>query len=254
MPSLDRDGVQIHYQTYGSGPALLLTHGFSATAQMWQDQIDALSAAHTLILWDMRGHGQSDSPPDDSLYSEALTVADMAALLDELGFADAVVGGLSLGGYMSLAFHATYPERVRGLLIIDCGPGYKQDAGRAAWNQTALQRAEEIESLGEAALEGGSAERSSAQHKDINGLVYAARNMLTQENARVINSLPQINVPALVVVGEQDEPFLAASDYMAHKIPGAVKLVIADAGHAANMDQPKVFNEGILAFLSQHQL
>ena len=88
MAYLDRDGVRIYYETHGTGPALLLTHGYSATSQMWRPQIEALAAEHTLILWDMRGHGRSGSPADDSLYSEALTVADMAALLDHLGVRD----------------------------------------------------------------------------------------------------------------------------------------------------------------------
>ena len=74
--------------------------------------------------------------------------------------------------------------------------------------------------------------------------------MLTQADARVISSLPTIAVPALVVVGANDTPFLAASDYMAAKIPGAKKLVIADAGHAANIDQPAAFNAAVLGFLS----
>lgn len=254
MPILDRNGVELYYETHGAGPALLLTHGFSATSQMWSPQFDALSQNHTLIVWDMRGHGRSDSPRDDAQYSEALTVDDMAALLDHLGFERAVIGGLSLGGYMSLAFHATYPARVNGLLIIDCGPGYKKDAPRAAWNKTAHDRAAAIEKHGSAALAGGSAERASATHKDINGLVYAARNMLTQHNARIIESLPTIKVPALVVAGADDEPFLVATDYMAKKIEGAEKLIVSGAGHAVNMDQPQAFNDGVQAFLTSRGL
>ena len=85
MPTIDRDGVKIHYEVHGSGPPLLLTHGYSSTSGMWQGQIAALSKHHKLVLWDMRGHGQSDYPEDTSAYSEALTVADMAALLDAVG-------------------------------------------------------------------------------------------------------------------------------------------------------------------------
>ena len=62
-----------------------LTHGYSSTVGMWQGQIEALSRHHKLVLWDMRGHGQSDYPEDPAAYSEALTVGDMAALLDEVG-------------------------------------------------------------------------------------------------------------------------------------------------------------------------
>lgn len=254
MPYLDRQGVQIYYEVHGQGPALLLTHGYSATSQMWTGQIEVLAKEHTLIIWDMRGHGQSDSPQDETAYSEALTVEDMAALLDVVGADQAVVGGLSLGGYMSLAFYATYPNRVRGLLIIDCGPGYKKDEARQAWNTTALERAVDIEKRGLAALQDGSAERALATHKDLNGLVYAARFMLTQRNARVIEVLPNITVPSLVVVGALDEPFLAASNYMAAKIPGAEKLVIQDAGHAANIDQPNAFNDGVVKFLQARSL
>jgi len=76
-----------------------------------------------------------------------------------------------------------------------------------------------------------------------------ARGMLTQKNARVINSLPDINVPTLVLAGANDKPFLAATDYMAAKIPGAKKVIIPDAGHAANIDQPEAFNKAVLDFL-----
>jgi pimeloyl-ACP methyl ester carboxylesterase len=121
MPKINRDGIEIYYEVHGSGPPLLLTHGYSSTSQMWQGQIEALSQQHKLVLWDMRGHGRSDYPDDPSAYSETLTVADMAALLDEVGADSAIVGGLSLGGYMSLAFYRAHPERVRTLLIIDTG-------------------------------------------------------------------------------------------------------------------------------------
>ncbi len=109
---------------------------------MWKGQIAPLSRAHTLILWDMRGHGQTDSPDDVSLYSEEATVADMAALLDHVGPQDAVIGGLSLGGYMSLAFHRTHPARTKALLIVDTGPGFKNDAAREDWNVYARKSAD----------------------------------------------------------------------------------------------------------------
>jgi pimeloyl-ACP methyl ester carboxylesterase len=254
MAVLDRDGVEIYYETHGSGPAILLTHGFSATSQMWQPQIEALSVDHTLILWDMRGHGQSGSPEDDAQYSEALTTADMAALLDQHGVDSAVIGGLSLGGYMSLAFYADFRERTDALLIIDTGPGYKRDEGRTAWNRQAKASADAIEQNGLAALTGGSAERSQSVHKDLGGLVRAGRNMLTQHSPRVIESLPDIAVPAIVLAGAEDEPFLAATDYMAAKIPRAEKVIVPDAGHAVNLDQPLAFNEAIRTFLKANDL
>jgi pimeloyl-ACP methyl ester carboxylesterase len=249
MPTIDRDGVKIHYEVHGRGPALLLTHGYSSTSAMWKGQIETLSKTHKLVLWDMRGHGQSDYPNDLAAYSEALTVADMAALLDAVGARTAIVGGLSLGGYMSLAFHRAHPDRVRALLIIDTGPGFKKDDAREVWNKRAHETGDRFGREGLAVLKSGSRERSTVSHRDASGLARAARGMLTQRDARVIESLPDIKVPSLVVVGADDAPFLAAADYMAAKIPGATKVVIPAAGHAVNIDQPQAFIDAVLPFL-----
>lgn len=250
MPKLNRDGVNIHYEVHGSGPPLLLTHGYSSTSAMWQDQVEALSKHHTLILWDMRGHGESDYPADPSAYSETLTVKDMAALLDEADAGSAIIGGLSLGGYMSLAFYRAYPQRVRALLIIDTGPGFKKDDAREAWNRRAHETGDRFEREGLEVLKSASRERSGVVHRDASGLARAARGMLTQRDAGVIETLPHIKVPVLVVVGADDTPFLAASDYMAAKIPGAQKVVIPAAGLAVNIDQPQAFIEAVLPFLA----
>lgn len=104
MPTLDRNDVQIHYEVYGAGPAVLLTHGYSATCEMWKPQIDALSQRYRLVLWDMRGHGQSDSPDNPAEYSEEATIGDIAALLDASDTEEAVCGGLSLGGVYVACF------------------------------------------------------------------------------------------------------------------------------------------------------
>ena len=249
MSILRRDGVDLYYEVHGTGPVLLLTHGFSATTQMWRGQIDALAKAFTLVLWDMRGHGRSASPADPDAYSETATVADMAALLDELDAPSAIVGGLSLGGYMSLAFYRALPQRVRALIVVDTGPGFKNPEAREGWNRVARQRAEAFEQNGLAALEGASSEVSASQHRSAAGLAHAARGMLTQRDASVMEVLPEVAVPALVLAGADDTPFLAATDYMAHKVPGAQKVIVPAAGHAVNIDQPALFNAAVLAFL-----
>src|SRR5690349_23010217 len=183
MPGINRDGVKIYYEVHGDGPPLLLTHGYSSTSAMWHGQIDALAREHRLILWDMRGHGQSDYPDDPKAYSEALTVGDIAALLDTAGAGKAIVGGLSLGGYMSLAFYRAYPQRVSALLIIDTGPGFKKDDAREAWNKRALDTAERFDREGLEILKSASRERSTVNHRDAKGLALAARGMLTQRDA-----------------------------------------------------------------------
>lgn len=233
MPKLDRDGVSIHYEVHGSGPAILLTHGYSASTAMWRPNIHALGRDHTLILWDIRGHGQSDAPADPARYSRDLCMADMTALLDHCGVARATIGGLSLGGYLSLAFNVFQDKRVNGLLIFDTGPGYRNQDAREDWNRMAVR---------------------TGDQQPTDGLRLAARGILTQQDALVLDSLGQIRVPALVLAGANDKPFLKATDYMAAKIPGAAKVIIDDAGHTANIDQPAAFNDAVCGFLADHGL
>jgi pimeloyl-ACP methyl ester carboxylesterase len=253
MPILNRHGVNIYYEVHGSGPTILLTHGFSATAEMWKANLAALSQRYRVIVWDMRGHGRSDYPEDKAAYSEILTVGDMAALLDAHDAEQAIIGGHSLGGFMTLSFYVAHPNRCKALMLFDTGPGYKKDEARAGWNKRAETMAQAYETKGLSAL-GRSAEVLACTHRSAEGLARAARGMLAQKDARVISSLEMIKVPVLVLVGSKDEAYFAATDYMASKTPGAKKVVIADAGHAANIDQPEVFNRAVLDFLAQASL
>src|SRR5208337_2992753 len=250
MSYLDRDGVSIYYEQHGTGPAVLLSHGYSASARMWQGQIEALSDGYHVIAWDMRGHDRSDSPDDPALYSHEATIADMAAVLDACGVGRAVIAGLSLGGFMSLAFHLAHPTRTEALMLFDTGPGYRKDDAREAWNRLADSMAVAYEKNGLAAA-GASAEVAVAHHRSAQGLAHAARGMLAQKDGRVIESLPLIKVPTLVLVGENDQQFRPSADYMAAKVPGAQKVILERAGHAANLDQPEAFNAAVRAFLER---
>ncbi|MEB4210094.1 alpha/beta fold hydrolase [Mycobacterium sp. 94-17] len=154
---------------------------------------------------------------------------------------------MSLGGYLSLAFHLTHPQRVAALVLVDTGPGYRNDVARDKWNAWVERRAQELErDDGRADM---SAEVAQAVHEHPDGLARAARGVMAQKDARVITSLDSIRVPTLVVVGAQDTDFLAPADYMHHKIPNSRKLVIDNAGHAANMDRPDTFNAAVRGLL-----
>ena len=245
-----RDGVRLHYEVHGGGPTVLLTHGFTLTSGMWQRQVEALSDRYRVVTWDVRGHGQSDYPGEPARYSVAHTVADMAALLDACDTQTAVVGGLSLGGYLSLAFHLAHPQRCEALVLCDTGPGFKKDQARADWNTWTTAYADKLERDGLAAL-GADARASRSVHRDASGLALAARGILSQADAAVMHSLPDITVPTLVIVGENDEPFLGASEYMAEKIPNADMATIPEAGHVANIDNPAAFNDALAGFLGR---
>jgi pimeloyl-ACP methyl ester carboxylesterase len=251
MPSLQRGNARIHYQRHGTPtdrPPLLLSHGFSASARMWEGNVGALSGDREVLTWDMRGHARSDSPEDPSGYGVEQSLGDMLSLLEILDVPRAVLGGMSLGGYLSLAFHARHPQRVAALILIDTGPGFRRDEPRRQWNAFAERTAVALERDGLAAL---SASPEVGKHRDAVGLAHTARRVMAQRDARVIDSLERIAVPTLVAVGALDTNFLSAADYMAAKIPGARKVVLEGAGHAANIEAAEAFNAAVREFLEE---
>src|SRR5207247_3251968 len=137
-------------------------------------------------------------------------------LLRHLGVQRAVIGGLSLGGVASLGFYFAHPEMTRALVICDSGPGYRNAEARAAWNQRTHERAAELEARGLDALSGRSREMREAmgEHRSAQGLAHAARGMLTQEGSRLIDGLPSIRVPTLILVGDKDQPFLVPCQHV----------------------------------------
>jgi len=253
MPTLERDGVTLHYSIHGKDrdrPPILLTHGFGASSAMWELNLAALANERRVLAWDMRGHGLSHAPEDPEAYGVEQSVGDMLALLDLLEAPEAVIIGMSLGGYLSLAFHARHPRRVRALVLVDTGPGFRRDEPRAQWNAYAERTAAALEREGLGALSHGA---ETGRHTDARGLIHTARRAMAQHDAHVIESLDRIDVPTLVIVGAQDANFLRAAEYMAQRIQGASMVVLQGAGHAANIDAATGFNAAVREFLAAHE-
>ena len=250
MPYLAHDGVRLHYDLHGDPadrPPLLLSHGFRASGRMWGRNLAALARDREVLTWDLRGHARSDAPDDPAAYGVEQSVGDMVALLDVLGTTRVVLGGMSLGGYLSLVFHARHPDHVAALVLVDTGPGFRRDASREQWNGFAERTARALERDGVAALP---ASPEVDEHPAAHGLAHTARRVMAQRNTLVIDSLERIVVPTLVIVGAEDSNFLSAADYMAAKIPGARKVVLDGAGHAANIDAADAFNAAVGEFLN----
>ncbi len=250
MPLINQGAARLYFEdSGGDGPPILLSHGFGASTEMWRGQVEKFRTCYRLITWDMRGHGRTECPDDLSLYSQNNTADDMAAVLNYLGVERAIIGGHSLGGFMSLAFNVRYPNRVIALFLQGCGPGYRSDEARKVWNERAEARAQSLDDGGLDALGGASEVRESIQNT-ATGLALAARGILSQVDARVINSLPAISVPTLVLVGENDTAYLTGSDYMASRIPGSINVRVDNAAHGVNIDQPEMVNKALADFLA----
>ena len=250
MPHLNRGDAKLYYEDDGKCPAILMTHGFVASTGMWDGQVEAFKDRFRVIRWDMRGHGRTECPDDQSAYGQDITVADMVAILDHLEVDKAIIVGHSLGGFMSLRLNVMHPERVSALVLQGCGPGYRSDDSRAKWNERVDGRAKTIIEEGYKAL-GGAAEVPVSVQRSSQELAMAARGILAQVDAKVIDSLPHIDVPTLVIIGAGDSYYLQGSDYMTNRIPGAEHVVVPDAGHGVNVDQPGTVNRAYEAFFAK---
>lgn len=271
MDTVEVSGVRIAYRTAGpvtsvpvasvpvggvpvdgsGATTMLMTHGYAASSHMFAANAAVIAQRHRVVSWDVRGHGGSDAPTDPTSYSADLTVADMLAVLDRVGADRAVLAGHSLGGFLSLRFHLAHPDRVQGLVLIDTGPGYRNTEARGGWNTMANGFAAALEQRGFAGHAGGAEFDPSVHRHGPHGLALAARGILTQHDAAVIESLPTIAVPTLIIVGSGDEPFLTGSHYMASKIPDAELVVIDGAGHAPNVSHPTEFDAVVVSFLDR---
>jgi pimeloyl-ACP methyl ester carboxylesterase len=251
VPIAKLNGIEINYEEHGdrSGAPILLTHAYAATLQMWRPQFEAWTA-YRVIGWDMRGHGGTESPPRQEDYTEKLTVEDMASLLRHLDIDRAVIGGLSLGGYLSLEFQHAHPDMVSALILCNTGPGYRKDEARAGWNDFSIGYAERFEEKGlDGFGRGIEIDLTKQYQRSAAGLAFAGRGILTQRDSVVIDNLASINVPTLIVWGADDARYRSGCEYMATKIPNARLVTIEGAGHAVNLYQPAVFNEAVLQFL-----
>ena len=256
MPIVELNGIHINYEEHGAhyGTPILLTHAYAAALQMWQPQFERLKD-YRIIAWDMRGHGGTDSPPRQEDYTEKLTVEDMASLLRHLGIEKAVIGGLSLGGYISLEFQLAHPEMTLALILCNTGPGYRKDDARQGWNDFSIGYAQRFEEKGLEGLGRGIEVDATRQYqRSAQGLAFAGRGILTQRDAKVIDHIDQIDVPVLVVWGADDQRYKSGCEYIAAKAPKAQFAVIEGAGHAVNLYQPEKFNETVLAFLRANGL
>lgn len=246
MVGLLRERTGIHHEAHGQGAPILLTHGFGATTRMWDEQIEVFSDRHRLIAWDLPGHGRSETRASETT-TDSL-VMEMLSILDAEAADRAVLMGLGLGGLLSLRFWRAFPRRVRALVLIGTIPGLRSRVARDIWNCQAEEIAEAVEREGLNALEGG-VEVDPRLHTSPSDMAGAARALLTQRDAGALPWLRQIDVPVLILVGSEDRPNLSAADFMANTIPGARKLVIPRANHAANIHKPDAVNAAIRDFL-----
>ena len=254
MPILHANGIDLYYESQGSGPAIVLVHGFADSAALWQAQVDAFQDRHQVVTVDMRGHARSESPQDPGLYTQDQVVEDLRAVMDATEVERAVVGGHSLGGYTSMRFYQRYPDRVRGLILSGTGPGYRRMEGARGWTAVNEKDSQKLAARGmdisfdaraeETGRHGGDA---PIQHT-VRGLVNVRLGVMRMPP---LVDCTEIQAPTIILVGENDAAFQGSSGYMAAKIPNATgPVVVPGASHWANYDDPATWNAAVEQFLA----
>lgn len=268
MHYAETDGIRLYYEVTGDGPPVVFVHEFGGDLRSWEPQVRYLSRFFTCITFNARGYPPSDVPEDPAAYSQAIFTRDIAAVLGTLGIERAHVVGLSMGSFSTLDFGIRFPDMARSLVLCGCGYG-SVPAQRPSWLAGNAAMAEAIERNPSATAESYAAGATRVQFRDkdprgwaefLAGLkalspkgaaltlkgVQATRPSLFDLEAE----LEALSMPALVVVGDEDEPALEPALFLKRRIRKAGLWVFPKTGHAVNAEEPALFNQALLAFFT----
>lgn len=262
------EGTSLYAEAHGEGIPLVFSCALCTTHENWRPQVEPLVAAGArVVLWDYRGHGRSEAPEQASAYHMEAVLADLGHVLDWAAPGEpAIVGGLSFGGLLSLHLALVSPQRVRALLLVDTGPGFKKPEAQQRWESQVERTASYVERKGceafaasraSGTLVGKHPERPAARAaahaigaQQAHGLANFARQVAGPA-APVIDRLGEIPQPALVVIGEEDAPYLRASEVLEARLSAARRVILPGAGHIVNLDVEAEFNRLVADFLRE---
>ena len=260
------DGTEIFFRVTGEGVPLLLSCASFSTHRHWEHQERALGNDLRVVSWDYRGHGLSGAPDSLEPYTFDRVIDDLAAVHETAADAEpAIIGGLSIGGLVSLVYALRHPERVRAIVLVNTGPGFKKPEALDRWREALERAARRLEERGIAGyLEGRRAQDEILGLDPEKPAARAAREGVLRSSSEalarfargvagrvpgIIDDLKQIEAPTLIVVGELDPFFQRAAEVMEAKLPRARKVSVEGAGHVVNLDQPERLERVIREFL-----
>ena len=249
----------------GSGPAVLLLHGYPFNRSMWSEQVAALKGDYRVITPDLRGLGESGALKDSITTIDAMA-EDLAALLDELEIERIVLGGLSMGGYVAFAFSRRFAQRVRALVLADTRPQADTEEGKRGRKEQAQRVLKDgMESIADGFLEKVLTPATLSERPEIKkrvremilttkpeGAAAALRAMAARRDQT--DFLPEITAPTLIIVGSEDKLTPRAdAEQMHREIRGSRLEVIEGAAHLSNLERPVEFNRALKSFLDTLQ-
>lgn len=267
MPHAKVNGTELYYEETGAGFPLVWSHEFAGDYRSWEPQVRYFARRYRVITYNNRGYPPSAVPEDPAAYSNEILVEDLYHLLRYLGIEQAHVGGLSMGGNVALNFGLTYPHMCKSLIVAGCGSGTAQREQFLAEYGNVADRldTEGIEVLAERFSTMPS--RRGFREKDPRGFaefLTHLRDHPARASARILRGvllrrrtifelearLKTLEVPTLIVVGDQDEPCIEPGRFMKRHIPHAGLLMLPMSGHTMNIEDPALFNLHVSEFLT----
>jgi 3-oxoadipate enol-lactonase len=252
------NGIQINYQIEGNGPWVVMSHSLACAISMWDEQADALKSKYKVLRFDTRGHGGSDAPA--GAYSLDTLAEDLHGLLGALGVKNPHFVGLSMGGMIGMSYALKYPGVFRSLVLCDTSSRIPPEA-QPVWDErikTALEQG--MAPLVEPTLKRWFTEPFLAKRNSVvERVAKLIRETPPQGYAGCCHAIPKINLtdrlgaikcPTQIIVGDKDVGTpVPMSEAIQKAIPGSELVVIPEASHLSNLEQPAAFNAALLRFL-----
>jgi 3-oxoadipate enol-lactonase len=264
------DGVGLATLVAGppEAPGLLLVHGIGGAKEDFADHVDAFARDHRVVTFDHRGHGESDAPDDPSAYSLDRLAADTLAVVAATGLHDLRLVGHSMGGMVTRRAVLARPDLAAALVFMDTSagppPGLDHEivalgveVARTEGLAVLKQLSDELDLLGSAAYQRVLAERPGfreyAEYKwsAQSPVMWAAMVDDIVHQPDQLAELASISVPVLAIVGDEDTTFLPPTRDIAATIAGAELVVVPDAGHSPQLENPPVWQKAMEAFLAR---
>ena len=265
MPRVAVNGIDLAYEEWGEGIPLVFAHEFAGSLECWKPQARQLARHYRVIAYNARGYPPSDVPTDPDAYSLDQSVDDLRGFLAALGIESAHIGGLSMGGGLSVAFALKHPQVCRSIIVASAGSG---STGVEAFREQQRAMSERLvqEGLGDRAHYEWGARRIQLKLKDpigaeefldqwfahsALGLAFTARAVQGRRPPlfEYEEALQKLDVPALIMIGDEDEPCIEPALFLRRTLRRSGLVVFPRSGHAINLEEPEMFNRHVLDFL-----
>ena len=267
MPEALINGVNLYYQVTGQGFPLVWCHEFGGAYESWEPQVKFFSRRYQIITYNARGYPPSQVPEDPSAYSPEQAVEDLYGLLRHLSIQQAYIGGLSMGGNVALNFGLTHPEMARALIVAATGSGtthperFQQEGTEMArrLETEGMEAVAELYARGPARVQflrkdpkgweefkkGLAAHSATGSAHTFRGAILRRPTIFALED-----KLRALEVPTLIMIGDEDEPCVEPAIFMKRHIPRSGLVVLPQSGHTINLEEPDLFNRAVLDFLT----